>query len=154
MSSNVQEEEKIGKRYALYLLSKRAYLSSDLMAKLETKGISSETAKGIIHYCLEKGFLDDAQQIARLVAKELRKAQSAKAVFFKLRAKKGIDENLLKEHLEQMAPSNGDALQKWLMKNGRRIDFNDPDEVRKTVAKLCRKGFSANEVFNAINSKY
>ncbi len=144
----------MGKRYALYLLSKRGYLSSDLMAKLEAKGISSEIAKGIICFCLEKGFLDDAQQIARLVAKELRKAQSAKAVFFKLRAKKGIDENLLKSHLEQMAPSNSDALQKWLMKNGRKIDFNDPDEVRKMVAKLCRKGFSRNEIFSAIKSKH
>jgi SOS response regulatory protein OraA/RecX len=152
MCSNVQEEEKMGKRYALYLLSKRAYLCSDLMEKLEAKGISSETAKGIIRFCLEKGFLDDSSHIARLVAKELRKAQSVKAVFFKLRAKKGIDENLLKSHLEQLAPSNGDALQKWLIKNQRRINFNDRDEVRKTVAKLCRKGFSVNEVVNAIKN--
>src|SRR5271154_7534312 len=77
-------EEKIGKRFSLYLLSQRALLSSDLKAKLISKGLSQSAARGSVQYCLEKGFLDDSLEMARLVAKELKKGQSAKAVFFKL----------------------------------------------------------------------
>ncbi len=140
-------EEKIGKRYAVYLLSQRAFLSSDLEAKLTSKGFSPGAARAVIEYCTEKGFLDDSQEIARLVAKELKKGQSAKAVFFKLKAKKKIDEQQLRRHLQQAAPSDSDVLQTWLNKNAKKIKSDDPLEIRKLMAKLCRKGFSYEEVF-------
>ncbi len=142
-------EEKIGKRYSVYLLSQRAFLSSDLEAKLLAKGFSPGAAKAVIEYCTEKGFLDDSQEIARLVAKELKKGQSAKAVFFKLKAKKRIDEQQLRCHLQQAAPSDSDALQAWLKKNAKKIKGDDPLEIKKLMAKLCRKGFSYEAVFKA-----
>lgn len=143
-------EEKIGKRYSLYLLSQRAFLSSELEEKLISKGISEDVAKRIIQYYREKGFLDDDQEVARLVAKELRKGRSAKAVFFKLRAKKRIDETLLRKHLQETPSSDADVLQKWLHKNAAKIDRDDPLKMRKLMAKLCRKGFSHELVFKAL----
>lgn len=142
-------EEKVGKRYALYLLSQRALLSSELEDKLLSKGVSSIVAKAIARDCIEKGFLDDRQEVGRLVAKELKKGQSAKAVFFKLRSKKRIDESLLREHLEASS-SDADVLQKWLAKHAQKIDRNDPQEMRKWAAKLCRKGFSPELVFKTL----
>lgn len=141
-------EEKIAKRYSLYLLSQRAFLSSELEQKLTSKGISLDTVKGMIQYCFEKGFLDDRQEIARLVAKELRKGLSAKAVLFKLRSKKRLDENFLRQALQEASVSDADILNKWLEKNAKKINRDDPLERRKLMAKLCRKGFSSELVFN------
>ncbi|MBS0604976.1 MAG: RecX family transcriptional regulator [Verrucomicrobia bacterium] len=144
-------EDKVGKRYAIYLLSQRALLSSDLETRLVSKGISLPAAKAVVGFCREKKYLDDSQEIARLVAKELKKGQSAKAVLFKLRQKKGISEIALREHLQSAAPSDADALQKWMSKLGKKIDRSDPAEMRKLMAKLCRRGFSPDLVFKAFD---
>lgn len=146
-------EEKIGKRYAVYLLSQRALLSTDLKAKLLSKGLSASAAAVSVQYCFEKGFLDDSREITRLVSKELKKGQSAKAVFFKLKAKKGIDESQLRKHLQEIGHSDDEALKKWLQKNAKKINREDPQEVRKLIAKLCRKGFAPGTVFKALDNE-
>jgi SOS response regulatory protein OraA/RecX len=135
-------EQKAGKRYAIYLLSRRALLSSALEGKLTEAGIALEVAEALVEFCRERGFLDDAGEIARLVAKEQKKGMSAKAIFFKLRAKKGIDQTLLREQLQGVVSQDEAALQRWLLKWEKKIDYSNPLEVRKWMAKLCRKGFS------------
>ncbi|GEM_PF-6615509 len=142
-------EERVGKRYAFYLLSQRALLSSELKDKLLSKGISSDVAAAIIRECVDKGFLDDRQEVARLVAKELKKGLSSKAVFFKLRTKKRIDESLLHEHLDDSS-TDAAVLQKWLAKHAKKIDRENPQEMRKWMAKLCRKGFSPELIFKTL----
>jgi SOS response regulatory protein OraA/RecX len=142
-------EEKVGKKHAIYLLSQRALLSSELESKLVSKGLSPNAARAAVDFCRQKKYLDDGQEIARLVSRELEKAKSAKAIFFKLKAKKKVDEKMLLSHIRQMAPSDGDTLQKWLLKNQRSLAFDDPQKMRKLMAKLCRKGFSPDEVFKA-----
>ncbi len=143
-------EEKRGRSYAIYLLSRRLYLASDLREKLVGKGFSRGVADQIVESCVQKGYIDDSQEIHRLVAKELKKGQSAKAVYYKLRQKKGMREDLLKEALEKANPSDGDALDKWLEKHAKKIDRSDRDERRKLVAKLLRRGFSPELVFARI----
>lgn len=142
-------EEKIGRRYAIYLLSQRSLLGCVLEEKLTAKGISLKAAKASVDYCREKGFLDDSKEIQRLVAKELRKGQSQTAIYYKLKAKKGIDLEVLRAHLKEAAPPEEEVVQQWLTKHSRKIDWNDALEVRKWKAKLCRKGFSPEAVFKA-----
>ena len=134
-------EEKIAKRYVLYLLSKRNYLSSDLETKLVAKGVFLETAQKTVLYCTEKGYLNDEQEVERLFAKEMRKGRSAKATFYKLKQKTSEDSHLRK-YLEQAHSSDRQNLQTWLRKNARKINRDDPNEMRKLAAKLCRRGFS------------
>jgi SOS response regulatory protein OraA/RecX len=142
-------EKKVGKKYAVYLLSQRALLSSALESKLLSKGLSPNAARAAVDFCLQKKYLDDDREIARLVSRELEKAKSAKAIFFKLKAKKKVDEEMLRNQIQQIAPSDGDTLKKWLLKNQRRLAFDDPQKMRKLMAKLCRRGFSPDEVFKA-----
>ncbi len=133
-------EERVGRRYALHLLSRRAMLSSDLVGKLIAKGISEKTAQSIVQYCKDKGFLDDEQQIARLIAKEQRKGYGAKAIQFKFR-QKGV--RYLPEIHEK------EAISKWIAKQ--KIDWSDRHTVNKLIAKLLRRGFSSEVVINSIN---
>lgn len=137
-------EARVGKRYALYLLSRRAMLSSDLESKLVAKGISEKAAQGIVEYCKEKGFLDDTQEIARIVAKEQRKGFGARAIQFKLRQKGVVLRNLEGINEEE-------AVSKWIEKLAKRIDWSDRNAANKLIAKLMRRGFSSEVVINSVN---
>lgn len=143
-------EEKRARSYAIYLLSRRLYLASDLREKLVAKGFSRSVADSVVESCVQKGYIDDAQEIHRLVARELKKGQSAKAVYYKLRQKKGMREDLLKAALEQATPSDSEALEKWLARHAKKIDWSDRDEKNKLIAKLLRRGFSSELVFARI----
>lgn len=145
-------EGRIARRYCIYLLSQRSFLSADLEARLIFKGISPNAARAAIQYCCEKGFLDDSQEIARLVTKELRKGLSAKAVLFKLKSKKRIDESVLRHHLQEAESSDSDVLRKWLIKNAKKVNCDDRVEMRKLAAKLCQKGFSPELVFKELGT--
>lgn len=149
-----QIEQAIAHRCAIELLSKRAYLAADLEAKLLSKGISPEVAQGAVQQCSAKGFVNDSEQILRLIAKELRKGLSAKAIFFKLKTKKAVDEGLLRQLLKSAAPSDRETLHQWLKKNARKIPHGDPTAIRKLMGKLCRMGFSPESVFDALHHHF
>jgi SOS response regulatory protein OraA/RecX len=133
-------EEKAAHRHAIYLLSHRNYLSSALEAKLIAKGIGLNTAKRVVAACCEKGYLNDTQETQRLFAKEARRGHSAKAAYFKLRAK-GLSDAALRQHLENATATDVHNLKRWLQKNASKIRRDDPHEMRKLAAKLCRRGF-------------
>ena len=113
-------EEKIAKKQAIVLLSKRSYLSSDLQAKLISKGLSSKAAQAGVVYCQQKGYLNDTQEIARLIAREQRKGLGSKAIFFKLKQKKRISNEQLKHGLDHTEVSEKEALEKWIKKNAKK----------------------------------
>lgn len=135
-------EERVGKRYALYLLSRKAMLSTDLEGKLTAKGISEKTARHIVEYCKDKGFLDDAQEIERMIAKEQRKGYGARAIQFKLRQKGVALRNI-------DGINEKEAVVKWIAKQ--KIEWSDRDAVNKLIAKLLRRGFSSEVVINSVN---
>ncbi len=145
-------EEKLAKRYALYLLAKRSLLSTELESKLLDKGISSDCANKTVQLCVEKGYLNDEGGIERLFARELKKGRSAKAAYFKLR-QKGLKDAVLKQHYEHAMTSEREALQKWLDKNRRKIKRDDPREMKKWIGKLGRQGFSAEMVISVLAAK-
>lgn len=145
-------EEKAAKRQAIALLSKRSYLSSDLESKLLSKGLSPKASKGAILFCQEKGYLNDSEEIARLIAKEQKKGLGAKEIYFRLRHKKRINEHQLRDGLNHTKFSEKEVLEKWLEKNARKMNRNDPLEMKKWMSKLIRRGFSAELVFQLIRS--
>ena len=146
-------EEKIAKRQAIALLSKRGYLSSDLESKLLSKGLSPRASKAAVFYCQEKGFVNDTQEIARLISREQKKGLGTKAIYFKLKQKKKIDEQQLRRGLNETEISEKEALEKWLVKNAKKVKWNEPLEMRKLMAKLMRRGFSGELVFNLLRNR-
>ena len=143
-------EEKVAKRYAIYLLSRRAYLSCDLAKKLREKGISPQATEGAIGYCQDKGYVDDQHLLQRAVLKEQRKGLGAKAVFAKLSQKAGMDRQALKCALEKAQSNEEEALDLWLAKQMKKVDRSDPQARRKLAAKLIRRGFSSELVFKKL----
>lgn len=135
-------EKKIAKKYLLYLLSKRGFFSAELEAKLLSKGFSPRIVQAAIEDCCQKGFLDDAQRMDHLMARELERGKSIRAICFKLSQKKIISNSQRCDYLHQAAAFDQKALQKWLQKNNGRIKWNHPLERKKLIAKLYRRGFS------------
>lgn len=137
-----QIEQKGGRRYALWLLSRRAFLSSELEEKLLSKGISQESAERILHFCTERGYLDDAAQMNRLIAAELKKGRSRRAIYYKLTQQKGVNLALLNSCLKSTTTSDEEALDRWMAKHPRALQNTDYDARRKIMQKLSRLGFS------------
>jgi SOS response regulatory protein OraA/RecX len=135
-------EEKISKKYVLFLLSRRNYLSSELEAKLLAKGFSPAVVKDAVFQCCVKGYINDGEEVGRLFAKEMKKGQSARAVYFKLKQKKAMSDSQLRQHFQLVESEDRQTLQKWLKKNAGKIKSNDPKELKKLMAKLSRRGFS------------
>ena len=144
-------EQTVAKRYVIWLLSRKIYLSSDLMAKLLSKGFSSSISCEIISLCQAKGYLDDSQEMARLIAKEQRKGLSTKAIYCKLKARKGIDESLIRQLLQKSSSLDEEVLQGLLNKHAKKVNFKDPKDRNKLIAKLCRRGFSPESVIRALS---
>jgi len=145
-------EEKLAKRYVLFLLSRRSLLSSEVEAKLLDRGISSDCVNRIVEFCVKEGYLNDPNQIERFFSRELKKGRPAKAAYFKIK-QKGVSCSDLRAHYEHALTSERDALLKWLEKNKKKINRDDPKEMRKWIAKLCRRGFSTEIVLRELATK-
>jgi SOS response regulatory protein OraA/RecX len=143
-------EKKIAKRYLLFLLSKRNYLTSQLEAKLLSKGFSPLITREAVLLCCEKGYVNDAEEMGRLFVKEMKKGQSARATYFKLKQKKAIHDSQLRQHLHQAELADKQNLQEWLKKHAGKIKRDDPKEMRKWIAKLNRRGFSLELILQAL----
>lgn len=137
-------EEKIGKRYALYLLSCRSYFSSDLEAKLFEKGFSPSCASSVVAFCQEKGYLNDREKIEQLVAKERSKGKGARVIYAKLKQKKMAPIDFSEEEEEK-------ALFQWLAKHVHKVDLSNQLEKQKLIAKLLRRGFSLSMILQALD---
>lgn len=135
-------EEKVGKRHALYLLSTRALLTSQLKSKLLSKGISSEIAQKIILFCQTMGYIDDSASVERFIQKEQKKGRSALAITQKLKAK----------GMQCAIPTSSDeqALRALIQKM-RKNRAETPEQRRKLAAKLCRRGFAPDLVMQCLN---
>jgi SOS response regulatory protein OraA/RecX len=145
-------EERVGRRYALYLLSRQSLLSNELEAKLLAKGLSARAAKVVTGYCVQQGYIDDSSQIGRLVARELGKGRSARAVFLKLK-QRGLESGILNNALCAAAHSDEAALKRWLEKNAKKIDRSDSVHMKKLMAKLIRRGFAPDLVFKMLSQE-
>lgn len=139
-----QIEIKQGKRYALWLLSRRSLLSSELKERLVEKSISEESADQIVNSCKDLGYLDDFSQLNRLVSLELKKGRSRRAIYSKL-MQKGVN----KEQLSSLQEiSDEEAIDRYLVKHAKKI--HSYESRLKVMQKLSRLGFSIDLIRNKL----
>ncbi len=146
---DLDTEIKAGKKRALYLLSQRALLSSDLIKKLQAKAFSEAAIAAVIAFCEQAGYINDAEQVAQLIAKELKKGRSPRWVYLKLK-QKGVDEALLHSLCRTDIAREKEALERLLHKYAPALRRSGPDAWQKWAQKLCRQGFSYESVVEAL----
>jgi SOS response regulatory protein OraA/RecX len=86
--------------------------------------------------------------LSRLILKERKKGKSVRAIYFKLRQKKGVNVPLLRTLIEEDPHSESAALEQSLLKYSKKMATKE--EVRKVAQKLCRKGFSPELIFKRL----
>lgn len=131
---------------ALEMLSRRAMSRAELVKKLIDKGIDEDTAEYCGAWMEEHSLIDDESYAATVARHYAGKGYGAGRVRAEL-ARRGIPRELWDSALDAM-PQNDDKIDKFI--SSRLHDINDRDEVRKLSQALFRRGYSWDEIREAL----
>lgn len=137
----------LGREKALELVSQRQMSRQELTKKLRDKGFDAETAERCTQWIAEMGFLDEERYAAAVVRHYAAKGYGEGRVRQEL-MRRGLPRELWDEALESM-PENGAKLDRLIA--AKLKDPGDRDEVRKLSASLYRRGFSSEEIREALD---
>lgn len=131
---------------ALEMLSRRAMSRAELVKKLIDKGVDEDTAEYCGTWMEEHSLIDDESYAATVARHYAGKGYGAGRVRAEL-ARRGISRELWDSALDAM-PQNDDKIDKFI--SSRLHDINDRDEVRKLCQALFRRGYSWDEIREAL----
>lgn len=131
---------------ALEMLSRRAMSRAELVKKLIDKGVDEATAEHCGAWMEEHSLIDDESYAATVARHYAGKGYGAGRVRAEL-ARRGISRELWDSALDAM-PQNDDKIDKFI--SSRLHDINDRDEVRKLSQALFRRGYSWDEIREAL----
>lgn len=134
---------QIGREYACFLLSKKAYLTVALRKKLNEKKFFNTTIDQIEQEFLKLGYLNDLNLLTMLIEKESKK-KGKRATFYKLKSL-GLDSKFFGPLLEKLY-SNEDQV-KVIRQI---IDKKKSQTPQALYLTLARKGFDHDLIVQGI----
>ncbi|GED70155.1 hypothetical protein BRE01_38570 [Brevibacillus reuszeri] len=140
----VAEEKHKAYLGALRYLGFRPRTSSQLHAYLLEKGFEPKIAEEICRRCEEQGYIDDKAFAKQWVDERLRiKPRSSYMLRMELQ-QRGVDRSIVEEAVSHVSKeSELEAARSLIEKKARRLQGPpNPDEERKLLSMLMRKGFS------------
>ena len=141
-----ESSRSLGREKALELVSQRLMSIKELLQKLKDKGFDEETANYCADWITERGLIDEERYAAAIVRHYAAKGCGAGRVRQEL-MRRGIPRELSDEALASM-PESHDRLDRLIAAKLR--DPDDRDAVRKLSASLYRRGFSGEEIREAL----
>ena len=141
-----ESSRSLGREKALELVSQRLMSIKELLQKLKDKGFDEETANYCADWITERGLIDEERYAAAIVRHYAAKGCGAGRVRQEL-MRRGIPRELSDEALGAM-PEGNDRLDRLIAAKLR--DPDDRDAVRKLSASLYRRGFSGEEIREAL----
>ncbi len=130
----------------LELISRRMLSVKELEQKLVQKGISEEAAHDCALWLDENRFLDDESYASALARHYSAKGYGAGRLKHEL-SRRGVERELWDEAIEQM-PENTDKIDRFIA--ARLKDSSDREQINKVSAALFRRGFSWEEIRQAL----
>ena len=130
----------------LELISRRMLSVKELEQKLVQKGISEEAAHDCALWLEENRFLDDEAYASALARHYSAKGYGALRLRHEL-SRRGVERELWDDAVEHM-PENTDKIDKFIA--ARLKDRSDREQINKVSAALFRRGFSWEEVRQAL----
>ena len=131
---------------ALELVSQRQMSARELNRKLRDKGADEETADYCVQWILERGLIDEERYAAAIVRHYAAKGYGEGRIRQEL-MRRGVPRDLWEDALEQM-PEDTSKLDRLVASKLR--DPGDRDAVRKLSASLYRRGYSGEEIREAL----
>lgn len=133
------------KKRALYLLGSRMYCSGELYKKLlPTYG--EEASRAAVDSMQEYGYIDD-EDYARKLADQL--IHGKRCGMGKTRwemQRRGLDRNIIDDVLSEYSEDDTDEEIMHLLQTKYSEKLSDPDDRRRTMAALARRGYGWGEV--------
>ena len=126
-----------------------------LSEKLRTKGFSKEASTAAVRFCVEKRYIREEEQLARLMEVLCtQKKYGARRIRQEI-WNKGFSEETVKAVWEDILETLDfdSALDDRIRKLGRSA-FSPPDKKKRTVSSLLRYGFSFDEINRAVRRVY
>lgn len=136
---------------AMNIISARPMSCRELYDRLVEKGESEHDAAACVEYLLKLHFLDDAQYAAMTVRHYAAKGYGARRIRDELYRRK-VPRQLWDEALELLPEQDGE-LDRLLEKRLRGCDIDDRDAVKKACGALARRGFSWEEINEAVERR-
>ena len=131
---------------ALEIVSQRQMSAKELSRKLRDKGADEETADYCVQWILERGLIDEERYAAAIVRHYAAKGYGEGRMRQEL-IRRGVPRELWEDALEQM-PEDTTKLDRLVASKLR--DPDDRDAVRKLSASLYRRGYSGEEIREAL----
>ncbi len=135
---------------ALWLLSARDYTARGMMQKL-MRDYGEEAAAAAVERLCDDRLIDD-ERFAEYYAERMMRDQSLsrRQVYAKL-VQKGVSRELAEAAVDAVEVSSDDQLDQWIEKRyAAKLAGGDPDQIRKTVNALVRRGFNYSDVRAAV----
>jgi len=139
-------EKALSFEYAAELLSRRQYSEKELHDKLIKKGLSEEIAVYCVRHMRENGLMDDGSYAAAVARTYSARGYGAGRIRSEL-SRRGVSRELWDGCIEE-APVNTDKLDRFISVRLKNPD--DPNQVRKVIAALLRRGFAYTEIREAL----
>ncbi len=131
---------------ALAIVSQRQMSRRELGGKLRDKGVDEETAAWCVDWITEHGFIDEEAYAAAIARHYAAKGYGEGRVRQEL-MRRGIPRELFDDAFAAM-PEGDEKLDRFIA--ARLRDPDDRDEVRKLSAALYRRGYSGEEIREAL----
>lgn len=131
---------------ALEIVSQRQMSAKELNRKLRDKGADEETADYCVQWITERGLIDEERYAAAIVRHYAAKGYGEGRLRQELQ-RRGVPRELWEDALEQM-PEDTTKLDRLVTSKLR--DPDDRDAVRKLSASLYRRGYSGEEIREAL----
>ena len=134
---------KRAKERALYYLKAQARTEKEVREKLRQGLYPDAVIMKTVAFLRRYHYLDDEAYARNFI--ELSGERKSRLEIEQKLKQKGIDSELIRRIYEELAPSADDALKRILKKRHFSAD-STPEENRKTIAYLMRRGFRYEEV--------
>ena len=139
------------KKRALYLLGERAYCSGELFKKLE-KTYGAEIAESAVNYVSELGYINDeeyAEKYAEYLIRSKRRGISRARREMLL---KGLSRETVENALSEFTEEELDEELLFLIRHKYSEKIGDPDNRRRTIAALARRGYDFGSIKRCIET--
>ena len=141
-----ESKRALSREKALELVSQRQMSAKELNRKLRDKGADEETAEYCVQWITERGLIDEERYAAAIVRHYAAKGYGEGRIRQEL-ARRGLPRELWEDALGQM-PEDSSKLDRLIASKLR--DPADRDAVRKLSASLFRRGYSGEEIREAL----
>ena len=141
-----ESKKALSREKALEFVSQRQMSASELNKKLRDKGADEETADYCVQWIMERGLLDEERYAAAIVRHYAAKGYGEGRVRQEL-MRRGVPRDLWDDALSAM-PEDTSRLDRLVASKLR--DPGDRDAVRKLSASLYRRGYSGEEIREAL----